>query len=141
MNSFSHYGFGGWRGGPYRVPAGIDTDGPGYRHIVIHPQPPTPGNNPNQPAINWVEAHYDCINGRIASAWKLERGRFTLNVTIPPNTSASVFLPAASAERVSESGGPVSKAFGVPVITGAGDPLRGEVCAARFHSHSPPPRL
>lgn len=74
MNSFSHYAFGAVMEWGYRVLAGIDTAGPGYRRIVIRPRPPTAGSNPEQTPIHWVQAHYDSINGRIASAWKLEGG-------------------------------------------------------------------
>jgi alpha-L-rhamnosidase len=132
MNSFSHYAFGSVMEWAYRVLAGIDTDGPGYRRIVIRPRSPTPGSNPEQTPIHWVKAHYDSINGRIASAWKLEGGAFTLDVTIPANTTASVFLPAATPERVSEGGAPLAKAAGIRSVAATGDALKVEIGAGSY---------
>ena len=134
MNSFSHYAFGAVMEWGYRVLAGIDTEGAGYRRIVIRPLPPSPGSNPDQSPINWVKAHYDSINGRIASAWKLDGGVFTLDVTVPANTTASVFLPAATRARTTEGGVPlaVGKIAGVQSFVAAGDALRVEVGAGTY---------
>lgn len=134
MNSFSHYAFGAVMEWGYRVLAGIDTDGPGYRRVVIRPRPPTAGSNPEQTPIHWVKAHYDSINGRIASAWKLEDGVFTLDVTIPPNTTASVYLPSATVERVSEGGTSLAaaKIAGLRSVTAIGDALRVEIAAGTY---------
>ncbi len=141
MNSFSHYAFGAVMEWAYRVLAGIDTEGAGYRTIVIRPRPPTPGSNPDQTPIHWVKAHYDSINGRIASAWKLEGGVFALDVTIPANTTASVFLPAATAERTSERGAPLAQAKGIRSIAAAGKALKVDVGAGsyRFEVRAPAP--
>ncbi len=133
MNSFSHYAFGAVMEWAYRVLAGIDTDGAGYRRIIIHPRPPTPGSNPDQTPINWVKAHYDSINGRIASAWKLDSGTFTLDVTIPANTTASVFLPNATAERATESGAPLANAPGIRSVAAEDDALKVDVAAGTYH--------
>ena len=134
MNSFSHYAFGAVMEWAYRTLAGIDTDGAGYRRIVIRPRPPTPGSNPDQAPIHWVKAHYDSINGRIASAWKLENGVFTLDVTIPANTTASVFRPNATAARTSEGDAPLAtaKIAGIRAVEPAGDALRVTVGAGSY---------
>src|SRR5205823_6002440 len=94
MNSFSHYSFGAVCEWMFSQLAGIDTDGAGFKRIVIRPMPPSPGSNPDHKPIDWVRAHYDSIHGRIASSWKREADRFTLEVTIPANTTATVYLPA-----------------------------------------------
>ena len=134
MNSFSHYAFGAVMEWAYRVLAGIDTDGAGYRRIVIRPRPPTPGSNPDEKPIDWVKAHYDSINGRIASAWKQTDNGFTLDVTIPANTTASVFLPDATAALTTESGQPLptAKTPGVRAVAQDGDSLRVEVGAGTY---------
>jgi alpha-L-rhamnosidase len=132
MNSFSHYAFGAVMEWAYRVLAGIDTEGAGYRRILIRPRPPTPGSNPDQAPIDWVKAHYDSINGRIASAWKLAGGVFSLDVTIPANTSARIVLPHASAERTTEGGLPLAQAQGIRRTQPAGGALEVEVGAGRY---------
>jgi len=68
----------------------------GFKSIVINPQPV--GN------VIWVKASYDSIRGKIVSNWKRDDKTFTLNVTIPPNTTATVFVPAKSADAVTEDG-------------------------------------
>jgi alpha-L-rhamnosidase len=134
MNSFSHYAFGAVMEWAYRVLAGIDTEGAGYRQIVIRPRPPAPGSNPDQAPINWVRAHYDCINGPITSAWKLEGGAFALDVTIPANTTAQVLLPDAAPERTSEGDARLTTAVpGVRAIAAEGPALKVEVGAGTYH--------
>ncbi len=116
MNSFAHYSFGAvceWMLGDL---AGIQSDGPGYDKIIICPKPPTPGSNPDRAPINWVKAHYDCIHGRIVSEWSLKAGRFELLATVPANTTATVYVPAASAGQVTEGGKPLAKVDGVKVL-------------------------
>ena len=116
MNSFAHYSFGAvceWMLGEL---AGIQSDGPGYDRIIIGPRPPTPGSNPDRAPISWVKAHYDCIHGRIVSEWTLKDGRFELETTIPANTTATVFLPAASADQITEGGQPLAQAAGVQFL-------------------------
>lgn len=133
MNSFSHYAFGAVMEWAYRVLAGIDTDGPGYRRIVIRPRPPAAGSNPDETPIDWVKAHYDSINGRIASAWKHTAGSFTLEVTIPPNTTASIHLPQATVERTTESGAPLAgKIAGIRAVAPLADALRVDVAAGSY---------
>lgn len=107
MNSFNHYSFGAVDEWLYGTVAGIREDEarPGFRHFTIAPEP---GGG-----LDWVRARYDSIRGPIESAWKCDGGRFALDVTVPPNTTATVVVPAASADRVTESGKPAANAEGV----------------------------
>ena len=132
MNSFSHYAFGAVMEWAFRSLAGIDSDGVGYRKISIRPRPPTAGSNPDQVPISWVKAHTESMQGRIASSWKNEKGVFTLEVTIPPNTSATVILPRATKERTTENGVPLNQAAGVRACVAAGEDLRVEVGAGTY---------
>jgi len=121
MNSFAHYAFGAVCEWMFSQLAGIQTDGPGYQHIIIRPTPPSPNSNPDQKPIDWVRAHYDSIHGRIAIAWKVEDGRFELDVTIPANTTVSVYLPAREGASITESGKELSQAPGVRFLRREGD--------------------
>jgi len=108
MNSFNHYAYGSCGEWMFKTMAGIDTDGPGYKKIIIHPQPAG--------GITYVKAHYDSIHGQVRSNWQIKDDAFTLNVTIPANTSAKVFIPAASKEYVTESGTSPAKVKGVKFL-------------------------
>jgi len=108
MNSFNHYAFGSVGEWLFGTAAGIDTDGAGYKRIIIRPRP---GGG-----LTYVKASYKSIHGKIVSDWKIEDGVFRLNVTIPANTTATVYVPADSAEQVTESGLPVMKAKQVRLL-------------------------
>jgi len=93
MNSFNHYAYGAIGDWLYRVVAGIDTDPrkPGYKRILLHPHP--------GPGLTHVRAALDSPYGLIVSEWRIEAGRFAWDVTIPPNTRATLTLPGQSASR------------------------------------------
>jgi alpha-L-rhamnosidase len=102
MNSFNHYAFGSVIAWVYRYAAGIDTtiEAPGFKEIVVHPH-----LDSRMPS---AAAEYDSIYGRIATDWHgSKEGPFSLQLTIPPNTSAKIFLPAIAGARVTEGGRPV----------------------------------
>lgn len=115
MNSFSHYAFGAVMEWGFRTLAGIDTAGPGFKHIIIRPQPPASGSNPENLPIAWVKAHYDSIHGRIVSQWRRTGSKFEMQVTIPANTTATVYLPAQSLAELTEQGRPVAKSSAITV--------------------------
>jgi alpha-L-rhamnosidase len=94
----------------YHDLAGIQNapDSTGFKKIVINPQPV--GD------VTWAKASYDSIRGKIVSDWKLDGAKFTLNVTIPANTTATVFIPAKSADEVLESNKPVTQSGGVSLL-------------------------
>jgi alpha-L-rhamnosidase len=108
MNSFNHYSLGSVGEWLYRYVAGIDLDpdGVGYERILIRPRP---GGS-----LTHARADYDSVRGRISSSWKIEDGRFVLQVLIPPNTRATVHVP--STDDVSEGGGPLDEADGVEFL-------------------------
>jgi alpha-L-rhamnosidase len=116
MNSFAHYSFGAVCEWMFSQLAGIDSDGAGYKRIIIRPMPPSPESNPEHKPIDWVRAHYDSIHGRIASAWKREGERFELEVTIPANTTATVYFPARDEGSINESGKPLGRAKGAKFV-------------------------
>ncbi|MCM2370988.1 family 78 glycoside hydrolase catalytic domain [Aporhodopirellula aestuarii] len=116
MNSFSHYAFGAVCEWMFHTLAGIQSDGPGYKKIIIRPTPPSPGSNAMHDPIDWVDASYESIRGTIRSSWKLSDGRFHLSVSIPANTVATVFLPTSDASSITEGGAPIAKHNHVRVI-------------------------
>lgn len=116
MNSFSHYAFGAVMQWGFQTLAGIDTFGPGYKQILVHPHPPGAGVAGDVKPIDWVKAEYRSPRGNIVSAWKQTSGVFELEVTIPANTTARVFVPATSEQGVTEGGRPLARARGVKFL-------------------------
>jgi len=97
MNSFNHYAFGAVGEYLYTAVAGIETDGPGFRRLLIRPRP--------GPGLTWAKATYDSINGPVRSAWRVDGGKLSLDVTLPPNTSAKVYVPAKDPASVQAPAG------------------------------------
>ena len=94
----------------YQGLAGIrpDESGPGFKKIVIKPAIVAD--------LTWVNCGYDSAHGRINSNWKRDGNKLTMNVTIPPNTTALVHVPAKDESAVTESGKPASNADGVKFL-------------------------
>jgi alpha-L-rhamnosidase len=108
MNSFNHYAYGSIGQWLFSTVAGIQPATPGYKKITIRPRP---GGG-----LTWVNSEYDSIYGRIASRWKIEDGNFKLNVAIPCNTEAEIYLPAGDKQAIKESGRAVREAEGVEFL-------------------------
>jgi alpha-L-rhamnosidase len=110
MNSFNHYAIGAVAEWMYRVILGLNNDDehPGYEQFVIHP---VPGGG-----LTWAKGSYRSIRGTIESGWRADGATFTEDVTIPANTSATVYVPAKDVERITESGVPARQAPGVQFV-------------------------
>ena len=108
MNSFNHYAFGAVYQWMVEAIGGIRSEGPAYGKIIIAPQ--------IDPQLTHAETRYDSIRGRIETRWRKEDKRLSLAVTIPPNTTATVFVPAAKGSVVTEGGRPADKADGVKFL-------------------------
>jgi alpha-L-rhamnosidase len=101
MNSFNHYAYGAIGDWMYRVSAGIETMGPGYKHIVIQPHPTQ--------KLEYSKASFESSYGTISSGWEKKDGKVIVKVSIPVNTTATIILPATIQEKVTESGKPLSQ--------------------------------
>ncbi len=82
--------------------AGIRPDplNPGFQSFII--QPILAGD------VQFAEASTMSPYGKISSAWKRQDNQFTLNVTIPANSQATVYIPTGNLEDVMESGKPIN---------------------------------
>jgi len=118
MNSYNHYAYGAIGDWMYRVIAGIDTkeDAPGYKQIVIKP-------TVNGRFLQSATANYETNYGKISSGWKVDGGNLTLDVEIPANTTATIYVPGSSTDAILESGKQVATEPGIKVA----DPVSGFV--------------
>lgn len=94
----------------YEDLAGIkpDPEHPGFKHIVVHPR--------IAENLDFVRASHDSPYGRIATSWHRNGHSFTLRLSIPPNTTATVYVPAANPSSVREGGKPAEKSSGLTFI-------------------------
>ena len=97
-------GIGGWF---QRGLAGIRPDPayPGFKQFTI--QPAIVGD------LTWVQCSHKSPYGVITSNWKRDGTNIELEIAIPPNTTATVHIPAPDPGSVSESGRPANRAPGV----------------------------
>ncbi len=127
MNSFNHYAYGAIGDWMYRKMVGIDTfeDGAGYKHIRI--QPHIGGGFSNAAAS--LETYY----GKVSNEWKLENGKLKMDVSIPANTFATVYMPAKAASDIMESG----KALNNGIIQGSeGEYVILKIGSGNYHFES-----
>jgi alpha-L-rhamnosidase len=92
MNSFNHYAYGAIGQWMYERIAGIKPLNPGYKEILIAPILGGP--------LTSAEASYNSPYGEVRTAWNIENGKFQLEATVPPNTTAKIIIPANTAESL-----------------------------------------
>jgi alpha-L-rhamnosidase len=115
----------------YKDLAGIDGDptGPGFKRIIIKAQPV--GD------LTWAKASYDSVRGKISSEWRRESGQFQLKCSIPANTTATVFVPAKSANAIAENGKPADQAAGVKFLRQEANHAVYSVASGDYHFAAP----
>jgi alpha-L-rhamnosidase len=101
MNSFNHYAYGAIGDWMYLVSAGIETMGPGYKHVIIQPHP--------SKKLTYSRASFESSYGKIASGWERKEGKLIVKVKIPVNTTATIILPAVSIDKVTADGKALSQ--------------------------------
>jgi alpha-L-rhamnosidase len=104
MNSFNHYAYGAIGDWMYRQMIGIDTeeDSVGYKKSKI--QPHIVGG------FTKAEATYLTPYGKLSAGWRVENGKLIIDAEIPANTTATIYIPASSADAVMEGGKNVAAA-------------------------------
>ncbi|WP_238161790.1 family 78 glycoside hydrolase catalytic domain [Kribbella antibiotica] len=87
MNSFNHYAYGAVGEWMYRTLAGVSAAEPGYRKVLIAPNP---GGG-----ITKADFTLETPYGKVVSNWKTTARGFQLEVTVPANATAIVRLPGS----------------------------------------------
>ncbi len=67
-----------------------------FKKVIMKPAIPA--------GLNFVKASYKSPHGTISSYWKSSTVKFEWNISIPANTTATVYIPANSADEITESG-------------------------------------
>lgn len=124
MNSFNHYAYGSIGDWLYRVVAGVDTEEPGYKNILIKPHP---GGG-----FSYARASFESMYGKIVSAWNESEGKMEVEVVIPPNTTARVMLPFALLDSLTECGKDIGNAEGICKYEQTGKGVELEVGSGEY---------
>jgi alpha-L-rhamnosidase len=96
MTSFNHYALGAVADWMHRTIGGIIPAEPGYRRIEFRPQL---GGGLTQAACKHLTPY-----GPAACAWKLADGQMSIEIEVPANTRATVYLPGKTAGEALEVG-------------------------------------
>nr|MBP8942947.1 hypothetical protein [Saprospiraceae bacterium] len=75
---------------------------PGFKKFIVKPY--IPGND-----LDWVSASVNTIHGTIASSWRKKQEGLYLDIKVPSNTTAIVYLPASPGAIITEGGNQVSQ--------------------------------
>ncbi len=94
----------------YKYIAGIQIDetNPAFSTFIIRPN--------ILAGLSKAEGKTETIRGTVSSKWNLESGKFTLEVLVPFNCKAKIFVPAEKSAEITENGIPVRNAQGIEYI-------------------------
>lgn len=110
----------------YEDLAGIKSDPaqPGFKHILMQPS--------WIDDLKFVKASHQSPYGRITSEWRREGGDLRWKITVPVNTTATVWLPAKDAAGVQEKGKVLSRSNGVKFLRTEPGAVVCEVSAGHY---------
>ena len=114
----------------YENLAGIQPDPaqPGFKHIVMRPQ--LVGD------LSWVKATHISPYGKIVSHWQRNAGNFDWQITVPPNSTATVYVPASRMEGVTESRRTANRDEGIKFLRMEAGAAVFEVQSGSYHFRS-----
>ena len=108
MNSFNHYSLGSCGEYLFGGIGGIQPASPGYKEIMIRPI--------IHEGLDWAKMSYESMQGTIATSWKHQGQRVELEVVVPANTTARVYVPSTEGTGIREGGKPAGQSPGVKFL-------------------------
>lgn len=72
-----------------------DPEQPGFENVIVKPQPVG--------ELTWAEATHDSVRGPVHVRWERDETSFSLDLEVPANATATVYLPTSDADSVRES--------------------------------------
>jgi alpha-L-rhamnosidase len=114
----------------YENLAGIqpDPEQPGFKHILMRP---TPVGD-----LRFVRAQHQTVHGAITSHWRRTGDAFQWDVTLPPNTTATLSIPATDAQSIRQNGRSALQAPGLRFIKMQGDRAVFEAGSGQYRLQS-----
>ena len=125
--SHSHPMFGSVCAWFYQYFGGISPDpaNPGFKHAIIRPYPVS--------SLSYASTTYPSIYGEIKTHWEFVGNDYNLSVTIPPNTSATVYILAQNSESVTESGTSIKNSKDIKYLKTEGQMALYEIGSGTYH--------
>ena len=127
--SRNHHFFGAIVQWFYEDLVGIRPLEPGFKKIEFKPEIPTSG-------LDKASAAYQSVRGTVAASWRRTATGLELDITVPANATGLVYVPAAAAKAVTETGSgkalPADRAESVKLIGMEGRRVVYEVGSGRF---------
>jgi len=128
--SHSHPMFGSVTQWFYQHLGGIVPDPvqPGFKHTIIKPYPVS--------GLDFAKTSYPSLYGEIKTNWNFSGDDFNLEISVPANSTATVFVPAENAEKVTENGKPVNEKNFVKFQRMEGQFAVYEIASGEYSFHS-----
>ena len=119
----------------YEDLAGIKSDPaqPGFKNVIMKPHPV--GD------LTFARATHCSPYGLISSDWKRSAGTLDWQITVPPNSTATVYVPTPDAASVTEAGKPVAKVKDVSFLRQEAGTAVYAVGAGSYRFHSTLPEM
>jgi len=107
MNSFNHYAYGAVGTWMYENITGIKPDpgAPGFKHFSLQPQ--------IGGGLTYARCEYQSPYGLIKSHWWIEGDSLNWDVTVPPNSTATVHIPSGINDKILEGDMSIGDSLGV----------------------------
>ncbi len=127
LSSYNHPMFGSVSEWFYKSLAGIcpEKDAAGFDRFTI--KPGVVGD------LEWVKASYHSARGIIESNWNTGEGKLHLEVTIPVNTVATLYIPSENPENVREGGLDLKEVRGISEYGQEGKYTRIKAGSGHYH--------
>ena len=103
MNSYNHYSYGAVAEWMYSDMLGINTDknSPAFKNVIFRFNPDMRQSDEipsGQSLITYSSGEYDSVYGSIKSKWENTGKGFKYTVTVPANSTASVYIPVSHSD-------------------------------------------
>jgi alpha-L-rhamnosidase len=103
---------------------GVTADDPGYATFTVTP-PPT--------GLDRAAGTIPTSAGTINVSWQRQPNTFTMDLTVPPNTSATLHLPAGNQRAINEAGHPLAQSAATTLVSLANGVATIDVGAGTYH--------
>ncbi|WP_445733956.1 family 78 glycoside hydrolase catalytic domain [Mariniflexile sp.] len=128
MNSLNHYAYGAIGQWMYERIAGIAPLEAGYKKIRIAPRPHEP--------LTTASGALDTPYGKVSSSWKYIKGEFSLEITIPSNTTALLSVLYKDINDVTLNGVKINNDKNIKIVEQKDDEVVIEVSAGKYTINS-----